>query len=95
LYLSAFKLASLCPLCSTAFWRKLHIEDLHNLFSPPNVIKIIKLKGMSWVGHVASLGEKRIQTKFWQENSKKGVARPRHGWRIILKWVLNKYDGRG
>jgi hypothetical protein len=34
-------------------WRKLHNEDLHNLYSSPSIIRIIKLRRMTWAGHVA------------------------------------------
>jgi hypothetical protein len=42
-----------------AEWRKLHNEEPCNLFSSPSIIRIIKLRGMRWVGHVANIGEKR------------------------------------
>jgi hypothetical protein len=34
-------------------WRKLHNEELHNLYSSPNIIKMTKLKGIRWAGHAA------------------------------------------
>jgi hypothetical protein len=40
-------------------WRKLHNEELHDLYSSPSVIRIMKLWRMRWVGHVARMGEKR------------------------------------
>jgi hypothetical protein len=43
----------------TGGWRKLHSEELHNLYSSPSVIRIIKSRKMRWVGHVARMGEKR------------------------------------
>jgi hypothetical protein len=39
--------------------RKLHNEELHNLYCSPNVIRIIKSRRMRWAGHVAGMGEKR------------------------------------
>jgi hypothetical protein len=39
--------------------RKLHNEELHNLYSSPNVIRIIKSRRMRWAGHVSRMGEKR------------------------------------
>jgi hypothetical protein len=38
-------------------WRRLHNEELHNLYTSPDVIREIKLRRMRWVGHVAILGE--------------------------------------
>jgi hypothetical protein len=43
----------------TGGWRKLHNEELHNLYSSPSIIRMIKSRGMRWVGHVARMGEKR------------------------------------
>jgi hypothetical protein len=40
-------------------WRKLHNEELHNLYSWPNIIRMIKSRRMRWTGHVARMGEKR------------------------------------
>jgi hypothetical protein len=37
----------------TGGWRKLHNEELQNLYSSPSIIRIIKLRRMEWVGHVA------------------------------------------
>jgi hypothetical protein len=37
-------------------WRKLHNEELHDLYSSPRIIRIIKLR-MKWAGHVARMGE--------------------------------------
>jgi hypothetical protein len=40
-------------------WRKLHNEELHNLYSSPSIIRIIESNRMRWAGHVARMGEKR------------------------------------
>jgi hypothetical protein len=39
-------------------WRKLHNEDLHNVYSSPNINRMIKSKRMRWAGHVVRIGEK-------------------------------------
>jgi hypothetical protein len=44
----------------TGDWRKLHNEELHNLYPSPSIIRMIKSRRMRWVGHVARMGEKRI-----------------------------------
>jgi hypothetical protein len=43
----------------TGDWRKLHNEELHNLYSSPNIIRFIKSRRMRWAGHVARMGEKK------------------------------------
>jgi hypothetical protein len=43
----------------TGDWRKLHNEELHNLYFSPNIIRMIKSRRMRWAGHVARRGEKR------------------------------------
>jgi hypothetical protein len=40
-------------------WRKLHNEELHNLYRSPSIIRIIKSMRIRWAGHVARMGEKR------------------------------------
>jgi hypothetical protein len=43
----------------TGKWRKLHNEELRDLYSSPSIITIIKSRRMRWAGHVARMGEKR------------------------------------
>jgi hypothetical protein len=43
----------------TGDWRKLHNEELHNLYSSPSVIRMIKSRRMRWTRHVARMGAKR------------------------------------
>jgi hypothetical protein len=43
----------------TGDWRKLHNEELHNLYSLPSIFRKIKSMRMGWAGHVARMGEKR------------------------------------
>jgi hypothetical protein len=40
----------------TGEWRKLHSEELHNLYSSPNIIRMIKSRRLRWAGHVARMG---------------------------------------
>jgi hypothetical protein len=43
----------------TGGWRKLHNEELRDLYSSPSIIRVIKSRRMRWTGHVARMGEKR------------------------------------
>jgi hypothetical protein len=43
----------------TGGWRKLHYEELHNLYSSPSIIRMIKSKRMRWAGPLARMGERR------------------------------------
>jgi hypothetical protein len=43
----------------TGEWRKLHNEELHNLYSFPEIIRKVKSRRMRWAGHVARMGEER------------------------------------
>jgi hypothetical protein len=43
----------------TGEWRKLHNEELHNLYSSPDIIRQVKSRRMRWAGHVARMGEER------------------------------------
>jgi hypothetical protein len=43
----------------TGRWRKLHNEELQNLYSSPSIIRMIKSRRMRWTGNVAQMGEKR------------------------------------
>ena len=43
----------------TGEWRKLHSEELNNLYCSPNIVRVIKSRRMRWAGHVARMGEGR------------------------------------
>jgi hypothetical protein len=48
-------------------WRKLHNEELRDLFSSPSIIRIIKSRRMRWAGHVASMGRRGTRIGYWWE----------------------------
>jgi hypothetical protein len=54
----------------TGDWRKLHNEELHNLYSSPNIIRMIKSRRMIWAGHIARMGETR--NAYGYESQKEG-----------------------
>jgi hypothetical protein len=53
---------------ATGVWRKIHNEELHDLYSSPNIVRVIKSKRIRWAGHVARMGEGRGVTEFWWGN---------------------------
>jgi len=44
----------------TGEWRRLHNEELNDLYSLPNIVRVIKSRRMRWAGHVACIGEERV-----------------------------------
>jgi hypothetical protein len=62
--------------------RKLRNEELHNLYSSPNIIRIIKSRRMRWAGHVAPMGSKRNAYRILvgKPEEKRPPGRPRHRW---------------
>jgi hypothetical protein len=69
--------------------RKLHYEELHNFYSSPNIIWMIKQR-MRWASHAAHMGEIKRHTKIWWGNMKERchVEDLGVGWRKILKLIL-------
>jgi hypothetical protein len=66
----------------TGEWRKLHNEDLHDLYSSPSIIRIIKARRMRWVGFVARIGEKRNACRLLvgKPEGRRPLGRPRRRW---------------
>ena len=48
----------------TGEWRKLHNEELSELYSLPNIVRVVKSRRMRWAGHVARMGEGKVCTGF-------------------------------
>jgi hypothetical protein len=46
-------------------WRKLHNDEFHNLYSSPNIVRVIKSRRMKWAGHVAHMEGGEVFTGFW------------------------------
>ena len=75
-------------------WRRLHNEELNDMYSSPNIIWVIKLRRMRWPGQVAHMEEKKMNTAFWWGNvwetdhlEDQGVEK-----RIILRWIFRNWD---
>jgi hypothetical protein len=74
--------------------RKLHDEELHNLCSSPNIIRIIKSRRMRWTGHAARMWEMR-KTVVEKPKWKKPHGRPRGRWEGNIKMDLKKIGLKG
>jgi hypothetical protein len=78
-------------------WRKLHNEELHNLYSSPSIIRMIKSRRMIWAGHVAQMEKKRNAYRILvgEPEGKRPVGRPRRRWVDNIKMDLRKigWDG--
>jgi hypothetical protein len=74
----------------TGGWRKLHNDELHNLYSSPSIIRTIKSRRMRWAGHVARIMEKRTAYKILVGNpeGKRPLGKPRHRWVDNIKMDL-------
>jgi hypothetical protein len=77
-----------------AKWRKLHNEELNDLYSSPNTLRVIKSRRMRWAGHVARMGEERgvYRVLVGRPEGKRPLGDPAVYGRIILRWIFRKWD---
>jgi hypothetical protein len=65
-------------------WRKLHNEELHRLYSSPNIARMIKSRRMRWAGHVARIEMNAYSGLVGKPEGKRPLGRPRCiGWTIL------------
>ena len=74
----------------TGEWRKLHNEDLRDLYSLPNIVRVVKSRRMKWAGHVARMGEGRgvHRVLVGKPEGKRPLGRPRCRWEDNIKMDL-------
>jgi len=79
----------------TGEWRKLHNEDLSDLYSLPNIVRVVKSRRMRWVGHVASMGQGRVvyRVLVGKPEGKRPLGRPRRRWEDNIKKDLQEVGG--
>jgi hypothetical protein len=78
-------------------WRKLHNDELHDLYSLPNIIRMIKSRRMRWAGHVACMGEGTgvYRILVGRPEGKRPLGRPKHRWEDNIKMDLREIGING
>jgi hypothetical protein len=79
----------------TGEWTRLHIEELNDLYSLPNIIRVMKSRKMRWAGYVACIGDGRCAYKILVEKRKRRSHLEDLGedGRIIVKWIYKNLEG--
>jgi hypothetical protein len=81
----------------TGGWRKLHNEELHNLYSSPSIIRIVKSRRMKWAGHIAQMFSKKNAYRIvvGKAGGKRPLGRPRRRRMYNILMVLREigWDG--
>jgi hypothetical protein len=73
-------------------WRKLHNDELHSLYSSPNIVRVTKSRRMRWSGHVARMGEGRgvYRVLIGRPEVKRPLGRLRRRWEDNIKLDLRE-----
>ena len=79
----------------TGEWKKLHNEELNDLYSLPNIVRVVKSIRMRWAGHVARMGEDRgvQRVLMGKPEGKMPLGRPRRRWEDNIKMGLQEVGG--
>jgi hypothetical protein len=76
-------------------WRKLHNDELHSLYSSPNIVRVIKSRRMRWAGHVARMGTDAYTVLVGRPEGKRPLGRPRRRWEDNIKRTLGRMGAMG
>jgi hypothetical protein len=74
----------------TGKWKRLHNEELYDLYPSPNIVQVMKSRRLRWRGHVAGMGERRGAYRVWWGNLRERdhLENPGLDGRIILRWIF-------
>ena len=77
--------------------KKIHNEELSDLYSSPNTLRVIKSRRMIWAGHVARMGERRgvYRVLVGKPEGKRPLGRPRRRWEDNIKMYLREVGCEG
>ena len=79
----------------TGEWTKLHNKELNDLYTLPNIVRVVKSSRMRWAGHVARMGEDKVVHRMLvgKPEGKRPLGRPRLRWEDNIKMDLQEVGG--
>ena len=81
--------------CGCLLLRKLHNEELRDIYTLPNIVLVVKSRRMRWAGHVARMGEGRVvhRVLLGKPDGKRPLGRPRRRWEDNIKMDIREEGG--
>jgi hypothetical protein len=82
---------------ATGDWRRLYNEELNDLYSSSNIIRVIKSRRLRWAGHAARMGEERgaYRILVGRPEGRRPLGRPRHRWEDNIKMDIREVGWGG